>query len=146
MNDTPSRKPQLPTLGSFPFRTHDTIRYGDTDRQGHINNAVYATFFETGRVALFYDPARGLIPPGADFVIARLTIEFKAEMRWPGRAEIGTRIETIGRSSIGLAQAVFQGETCIATSDSVVVLMDNATRRSRPLSDEIVRFAQESRR
>lgn len=39
-----------PTLAAYPLHSRDKLRYGDTDRQGHINNAVFATFFETGRV------------------------------------------------------------------------------------------------
>ena len=36
-------------LDQFPLRTRDKLRYADTDRQGHVNNAVFATFLETGR-------------------------------------------------------------------------------------------------
>lgn len=37
-------------LKDFPSVTFDKIRYGDTDRQGHVNNAVFSAFLETGRV------------------------------------------------------------------------------------------------
>ena len=43
------------TLEQFPIRTYDKLRYADTDRQGHVNNAVFSTFLETGRVELIYD-------------------------------------------------------------------------------------------
>lgn len=36
--------------------TRDVIRYADTDRQGHVNNAVFSTFLETGRVDILYNP------------------------------------------------------------------------------------------
>ncbi len=39
-----------PTLDAFPLRTHEKLRYADTDRQGHINNAVFATLLETGLI------------------------------------------------------------------------------------------------
>ncbi len=42
-------KKELPRLEEFPLRTSDKVRYGDTDRQGHVNNAVFSTFLETGR-------------------------------------------------------------------------------------------------
>ncbi len=29
-----------PKLEDFTYRTYDKLRYGDTDRQGHVNNAV----------------------------------------------------------------------------------------------------------
>ncbi len=116
----------------------ETIRYADTDRQGHVNNAVFATLCETGRVAFLYDPAQPLAPDGASFVIARLTIDFRAEIRWPGEVEIGTRIQSIGRSSMVLAQGLFQNGRCAATAETVIVLMDETTRRSRPLPDTTI--------
>ena len=30
------------------------------DAQRHVNNAVYSTYFETGRVAMFRDPDLGV--------------------------------------------------------------------------------------
>ena len=66
----PSPKP--PRLGDFPIRVSDVIRFGDLDRQGHVNNAVFATYFASGRVGLIYDPENGLQVPGATSVVARL--------------------------------------------------------------------------
>jgi len=54
----------LPELSRFPGRTRDIIRFGDLDPQGHVNNTVFATFFETGRVAFLREPGNALSPPG----------------------------------------------------------------------------------
>lgn len=43
------------------------------------------------------------LPPSTPFVIAKLLLEFCAEIRWPGVA-VGTRIERARRSSITLMQ------------------------------------------
>ena len=129
---TPVPHSEPPALASYPLRRMETIRYADTDRQGHVNNAVFATFCESGRVAFLYDPAQPLAPAGASFVIARLLIDFKAEITWPGQVEIGTKIASIGRSSFTLLQGLFQNGRCVATAETVIVLMDEATRRSHP--------------
>ena len=89
----------LPELSQFPGRTHDVIRFGDLDPQGHVNNTVFATFFETGRVAFLREPGNALSPPGTTSVLARLDISFLNELHWPGEVEIGTGIAEIGRSS-----------------------------------------------
>src|SRR3954471_14723238 len=140
----PMSKPtaEVPTLDAYPLRARDTIRYGDTDRQGHVNNAVFATFLETGRVTCLYNPERPLAPPGAEFVIARLVVDFRAEIRWPGMIDIGTRVLKVGRSSVHLEQALFQDGRCVASGETVIVLMDDKTRRSRPLPHDAVRFFQ----
>lgn len=124
---------ELPKLGRFPSRTFDKLRYGDTDRQGHVNNAVFSTFLETGRVDLLHDPSDPMACEGAAFVIANLNIDYLAEIHWPGRVEIGTAIVKIGNSSLALRQAVFQAERCVASAETVLVQMNDTTRKSQPL-------------
>jgi acyl-CoA thioester hydrolase len=126
------------TLADFPSRTYDKLRYGDTDRQGHVNNAVFATFFETGRVEMLLATDADFLLPGQSLVLARLEIDLVSEINWPGTVEIGTRVARIGRSSMALEQAVFQNGVLAAKGISVVVLTDEATRRSTPLSDGAV--------
>ena len=128
--------PPLP-LEDYPLKARDTIRYADTDRQGHVNNAAFATFCESGRVAFLVDPTRPLAPPGTAFVIARLVLDFRAELNWPGHVDIGTRVLKVGRSSLTLAQGLFQNLRCAATAESVCVLMDESTRRATPLPDAV---------
>jgi acyl-CoA thioester hydrolase len=121
-------------LEEFPARTSDKICYGDTDRQGHVNNAVFATFLETGRVEILHGRGDSLADPGAAFVIARLVLDFRAEVTWPGEVTIGTRVAAIGRSSVKLEQGIFQNGKCVATAETTIVQMDETTRSSRPLS------------
>lgn len=111
----------------------DTARYGDTDRQGHINNTAFSIFLETGRVGLFFDPAHPFVPSGCAIVIARLLLEYRAELHWGGPIEIGTKVLVIGRSSFTLGQGIFQDGICAATASTVLVLQDESTRKSTPL-------------
>lgn len=124
------------TLNQFPVQITEKLRFGDTDRLGHINNAVFATLCESGRVAFLYDPDRPLLVAGTQFVIAKLTINFIAEMNWPADVVVGTAVERVGTSSFGLVQGLFIDDELVASSDSVLVLMDENTRKSTPLSDD----------
>jgi acyl-CoA thioester hydrolase len=135
----------VPPLTAFPSRTSADIRFADTDRQGHVNNAVFATFSETGRVAFLYRPGKPLAPQGSSFVIARIEIDFLAELHWPGAVDIGTGVSRIGRSSFGLTQAVFDRGRPVAAIACVIVLMDGETRRSMPLPAETVAALEELR-
>jgi acyl-CoA thioester hydrolase len=125
---------------SYKIWTYDKLRYGDTDRQGHVNNAVYSTFFETGRVAFLYDKDLALAAPGCEFVVARLAIDFHAELFFPGIVDIGTRVLRIGRSSFTMGQGVFMGDLCAATAEIVAVQMNVETRRSAALSPAMIRW------
>ncbi|MFT5510157.1 MAG: acyl-CoA thioester hydrolase, partial [Hyphomicrobiaceae bacterium] len=67
---------------SFKIWTSHTIRYNDQDPLGHVNNAVYSTFFEAGRTA-FIKPMLDEITDETttlDFVLARITIDFVQEL------------------------------------------------------------------
>lgn len=125
--------PSMPSTSEYPLRVTDTIRYADTDRQGHVNNAVFSSLLENGRVGLLYDPARPLAAPRCSFVIAKLTIDFLAELTWPGQVETATRVSKVGRSSVTLEQAIFQGGRCCATASSVIVQVRDETRKAEAL-------------
>lgn len=129
--------PQRP-LEAYPHVSSAEIRYADLDRQGHVNNAVFATYSEIGRVAFMYDPARPLAPDGTSFVIARLLIDFRSELFWPGTVEIGTGVLKIGRSSFTLAQGMFSRGLLAATAEATIVMVDKQTRRSTPLPPDTV--------
>lgn len=135
--------PPATERASYKIWTYDKLRYCDTDRQGHVNNAVFATFFETGRVAFLYDQKLNLAAPGCDFVVARLAIDFRAELYIPGTVDIGTRVLKIGRSSFVVGQAVFKDTLCVATAESVGVQMNDETRRSEPLTATMVAWLEE---
>ncbi len=123
---------------SYPLRTVDKLRYGDTDRQGHVNNSVFATFLETGRVEFLLQD--GLLDEGASFVIARLELDFVSEVNWPGEVEIGTAVMTIGRSSFRLMQEIFQNGETVARAETVIVQMNQTTRKSHLLSESARQF------
>jgi acyl-CoA thioester hydrolase len=135
--------PPATERASYRIWAFDKLRYCDTDRQGHVNNAVYATFFETGRVSFLYDNDLALGEAGCEFVIARLTVDFRAELYYPGRVDVGTRILSVGRSSFIVGQGVFKDETCAATGESVLVQMNTASRRAHPLRPEAVAWLTE---
>ncbi len=129
-----------PALDQFPLQTYEKLRYADTDRQGHVNNAVFSTMLETGRAELLYNPSRPLANEDAAFVIAKLTLNFCSEITWPGTVQIGTRVLTVGRSSVTLEQALFQEERCAATATTVIVQMNETTRSSQPLSETSIAY------
>jgi acyl-CoA thioester hydrolase len=131
-----------PRLEDFPFRVTDNVRFGDLDPNQHVNNAVYATYFETGRVMLMKDRSYGLLPPGFAWLMVRLDMHFRAELRWPGTIEMGLGLSKFGRTSVTFDQVVFSEGRCVASAQSVSVLLDEQTHRPMPLTPEIVRNFQ----
>ena len=134
---SPSR-PDAPDLAAYPHRVDEIVRFGDLDSQGHVNNAVFATYFESGRVGMFRDPTLGIGVPGATFVLVRQEIDYLRELHWPGNIVVGTALIELGRSSFKMAQAIFRDGTAVATCRATLVMMDLATRRSCPLTPEAI--------
>lgn len=122
-------------LNNFPLKTFDKVRYADTDRQGHVNNATFSSFLETGRVEILYNPEYPILAEGISFVIASLQLNFLKEITWPGQVDIGTGILKIGNSSITIFQQLFQNEQCVANAETIIVQVNHQSGRSTPLTD-----------
>jgi acyl-CoA thioester hydrolase len=133
-----ARLDSTPRLEDFPYRLTDNVRFADLDPNQHVNNAVYATYFETGRVTLVKDRSFGLMPPGLGWMLVRLDIHFRAELRWPGTVEMGLGVAKFGRTSVTFDQVVFSEARCVASGQSVTVLIDETTRKPTPLTAEII--------
>jgi acyl-CoA thioester hydrolase len=131
-----------PRLEDFPYRLTDNVRFADLDPNNHVNNAVYASYFETGRVTLMKDRSYGLMPPGFTWIMVRLDMHFRAELRWPGTIEMGLGVTKFGRTSVSFDQVVFSEGVCVASAQSVSVLLDETTRKPRQLTEEIIRNFQ----
>jgi acyl-CoA thioester hydrolase len=138
----PARPDPAPRLEDFPFRLSDNVRFADLDPNQHVNNAVYATYFETGRVTLMKDRSYGLMPEGLAWMMVRLDMHFRAELRWPGTIEMGLGVSRFGRTSVTLDQVVFSEGKCVASAQAVSVLIDESTRKPTQLTEEILRNFQ----
>jgi acyl-CoA thioester hydrolase len=136
--NAPVKSDATPRLEDFPYRLTDNVRFGDLDPNRHVNNAVYATYFETGRVTLMKDPNRGLLEPGLAWIMVRLDMHFRAELRWPGTIELGLGLTRFGRTSVTFEQVVFSEGQCIASATSVNVLIDEQTRKPTPLTPNMI--------
>jgi acyl-CoA thioester hydrolase len=147
VNDQPTdrvRRPP-PELADYPHRVTEIVRFGDLDPQGHVNQAVFLTYFESGRVAMFRGPDLGIGVPGATFVMVRVEVDYLRELHWPGTVEVGTGVAEFGRSSFKVAQAIFRGGdgVCVASGRATLACIDLASRKARPLpEDAIARLSQ----
>jgi acyl-CoA thioester hydrolase len=136
--NVPARPDPAPRLEDFPYRLTDNVRFGDLDPNQHVNNAVYATYFETGRVTLVKDRSYGLMPAGLTWIMVRLDIHFRSELRWPGTIEMGLGVSRFGRTSVTLDQVVFSEGKCVASAQATTVLIEESTRKPAPLTEEII--------
>ena len=145
--NAPLRPDATPHLEDYPYRLSDNVRFADLDPNQHVNNAVYATYFETGRVTLMKDRSYGLMPEGLGWIMVRIDIHFRAELHWPGKIELGLGVAKFGRTSVSFDQVVFSEGKCVASARAITVLIDEVTRKPVPLTPELkAKFAPWIRR
>ena len=113
------------------------IRWRDVDAYGHVNNAVYLNYLEEARDAWVQSVLGAVSGSTWDFVLARVEIDFRAELTQDdGAVIVRCALDRIGRSSVGTREEVRkQDGTISAEARSVVVPRDPGTGRSRPLTD-----------
>jgi acyl-CoA thioester hydrolase len=112
------------------------IRWRDLDAYGHVNNAVYLTYLEEARDAWVHR-VLGKVTDTWDFVLARVAIDFRAELvQDDGAILVRCALGSIGRGSIRTREEIVKLDgTVSAVAESVVVPRDPASGRARPLSD-----------
>ncbi|WP_043540349.1 acyl-CoA thioesterase [Salinarimonas rosea] len=127
MTDTPD----LAALAADPrvAIAGDVLRFSDCDSLGHVNNVVYATLCESGRVTYLRERLPQAERAGVAFVIVKLEIAFEAELHYPGTVETATWLSRLGRTSFTLSQAIFAGSRRVATASGVCVTIDATTRK-----------------
>ena len=116
------------------FATTHRLRFNDTDRLGHVNNAVFAVMLEQGRSELAVAAGLPVKSEGQALVIVRLELDFVREMTWPGEVLIETAVARVGNRSFTLRQRLVHGGEVCARAETVLVVMDRATRKALPLT------------
>jgi|DEB0MinimDraft_3_1074331.scaffolds.fasta_scaffold01849_6 acyl-CoA thioester hydrolase len=119
----------------FSVEVPVTVRWRDIDALGHVNNAVFLTYLETGRDRFFHELVGDTF---LDLVLVRLEIDFRAEIPM-GTPEVLVTCQAtdIGRSSMRTTeQILLPGGDVAAVSQTVIVARDEKTRSSRSWTDE----------
>jgi len=113
------------------------IRWRDMDAYGHVNNAVFLTYLEECRDA-WVQKILGSATDTWDFVLARVAIDYRSELKQSDQAVIVTcRLQGIGRASVRTREEIRKLDgTLVAEAESVIVPRDSSTGRSRALTAE----------
>src|SRR4029078_1685342 len=62
----------------FRFRHVEVVRFRDLDALGHVNHAVYLTYFESARIAYWLHATKRTGLGALDMILARAEIDFRA--------------------------------------------------------------------
>ncbi|OZF44502.1 acyl-CoA thioesterase [Rhodococcus sp. 14-1411-2a] len=113
------------------------VRWGDSDRLGHVNNTRFVEYLQEGRVQFLNAVFGGPGMRGAA-VVRKLTTDFLHPiLDDSGPLTIELWITRIGTTSYGVRHVVTDrdGKIC-ADAEALMVAFDLATSSSRPLSED----------
>ena len=116
-------------MADLPYVHRDHVRFRDCDAMGHVNNAVFSTYLEEARIGVLGD----LI----DFILARVEIDFRSELRMGEEVEVRTRSSRIGAKSFDLEHVISADGRVVAEAKSVLVSYDYERGESVPVPDEL---------
>jgi len=132
MNDTPNRK--------LLHQCQITVRWGDMDAYGHVNNALYMRYLEEARVQFLASIGATMNGNGTDPVIINVGCTFLRPVSYPATIIVKSFVGEIGRSSFmvwyELSTTDNPDQLC-SEGYSKVVWMDHNTGRSVALPDII---------
>ena len=126
-------------MEGFRVVTPLTPRFRDTDAMGHLNNAVYMTYFEMARTAwwtaLIGDPDYQKVP----FILAHTTIDFRSPAFVHETLLVGIRIARLGNRSFECAYRVAEekADRLVCDGRSVQVIFDYAKGETFPMPEEL---------
>ncbi len=109
------------------------VRFRDCDPLGHVNNAVYLTYLENARFAIW--KAQDV----AGVILARAEVDFRSQSRYGDELEVRLRLEGFGRSSFRYEYEIVDvpSQRVVVTAKTVQVHFDYAAQVSVALSDDL---------
>ena len=126
-------------INDFNFHYKIETRWKDLDAFQHINNAVYATYFESARVDLF---KRWGIPgtnTGQSIIMASLKINYLKQLKHPSSLVIGQRVSRLGKTSFDIESIIFDEEqNPVCHAIVVAVCFDFDSQKSVDVYESII--------
>ncbi len=130
----------------FRFFCSLVVRWGDMDALGHVNNAAYMTYLESARIAFF--ERWGWRFPGKQAgvpVVVSQTFDYRQQVTYPARLEVGVRCAEVRHRSFVLAYGVFlEGhETPVGDGRTVLAWVEPGMGRAVSVPDDLRRLLME---
>ena len=120
-----------------------TVRFRDMDAMGHVNSAVYLTYFEIAR--MWYFQASGLegmkVKGKIGPAVVSQTCNYRQQVFFPAELEAGIRTTGIGTKSFSVAYEFYLRGTDTLVADGVTVMtwVDYEVARAIPVPETLRR-------
>lgn len=109
----------------------------DTDALGHVNNTRLPAWFELARNDLFRLFTPDLDPAKWRLIMARMEIDYRAELHYGHDIEVRTYLSRLGNSSFTVTQEAHQKGALTNLGHTVLVHFDHQTKKAVPIEGEL---------
>lgn len=107
---------------TFPNTLNMPVRFDDLDVLWHVNNGSVITFLQEARIAFTRELGSPPAPEGIRSVVGGITVEYAAEINFPGSVEIASGVLRVGRTSYTVAQRIRQnGQSAVYAFVTMVI-------------------------
>lgn len=115
------------------------VPYRDLDAMGHVNNAVYFSYFEFARQK-YWEAAVGVETYlDIGFVMASASIDYRLPARMGDRLDVEIHCPRTGTSSFDFTYRITRGDELVAEGKSAQVLWDWRGGGKRVFTEELRR-------
>ncbi|MHB9286028.1 acyl-CoA thioesterase [Halobacteriales archaeon Cl-PHB] len=114
---------------------HDLeVQYRDLDPRSHVNHARYVSYLEQAKGEFFRD-VLGTSLAAANTAVRHLELDYRSPIEYDRSVTVALGPIDPGDTSYTIAYEITDGETVVATAETVSVLLDDNDRpRSLPES------------
>ena len=119
------------------FQETITPRFCETDALGHINNTVVPEWFEQARTPIFKMFTPDLNPHDWKLIIARVEVEYTAQLKYGSDVVLKTCLEKVGNSSMYIHQEAWQNDVLAARGKAVMIHYDYDSESATPIPEGI---------
>lgn len=134
----------IPEAKLFRCKVTIDVRWRDLDPMGHVNNAVYLTYFETARVTYrkIMIPDEKVIFP---FILASATVNYLAPASLGERLIVHIRVSHVGAKSFEYAYLITDEVSghAIATGSTVQVGYDYENKKTIDLPPKFRQWVED---
>jgi acyl-CoA thioester hydrolase len=131
-------------VDGFKFVWSQPVVLRDLDTFGHVNNAVYLTYVENGRVDYFRQVLGVTRPLDLNNIIASVTLNFRSQASYGDTLEVGVRTDRIGSKSLTIQHEIRTDDgRIVADATTTQVAFDYERGETIPVPDEWRRILAE---
>lgn len=128
---------------SYPYEMEIEVIFRDIDAMGHVNNAVFFTYFETARIRYLMEIMEGSGRVGYEMldlplILVEATCSYKSQALLGEKLRLGLGVSRFGTKSFDLVYRI-EGEDgrLVAEGKTIQVMYDYVARQAFPIPDNV---------